>query len=542
MHQEDRIKQIFYDYETAGLVERDAEKVISFLDDHIMGFGMGEQGFISSKKDVAKIMAHTVKKDPSAACQLEFEDVHVHMLTEDSANLCAKVFLKQNDDGKVSVSGFMQSLSFVRRDQTWLICALHASPIMLSKESIESYPMLLTDHTLSQLRSELQEEGFQFLSKSLSIGILGAYADQEDLPPFYINDCFINMLGYSRDELFQFLATDSFAPVHPEDRARVHKEIHEALAAGSEYACQYRLLTKSGDILWIVEHGKLSIQEDRNICLAAYVDITELMKLQLAIKEKNDMILSSITYASRIQKNLLPSEEKFRQAFSDYSILWSPKDIVGGDIYWMKTFQTGAVVCVCDCTGHGIPGALLTVLISTSLENIVNENNCHDTAEILYRLDQRGAELLCSNYIAKSSVLEIRDGCDAAVLFISQNGSVTFSSSNMPVFVCDGQHVKQYKGKRLRIGEGRLTAPETIPRICLPADQGSVYYVASDGLFDQIGGTHSRPFGRQVFQNLILKYHLEKQELISQKIWEAFEMHRGAELRRDDVELISFCP
>lgn len=540
MREEDKIKQVFYEYEMAGLINGDPEKVLSFVTEDIMGFGMGEQGFVSSKQEIQELMLQSLCKNETSTYTLNYEDVIVHMTSERTASLCGKVYVKEYDGTVVSNSGFMQSLSFVCQEGRWLICALHASPIIITEEMIESFPMSFAENTLMKLRSELQEEAFQFLSRSLSVGILGSYLDGENLPPFYVNDTMLKQLGYSKEEFFALMVKDSFGVVHSEDKERAQQEINQAIELNPEYTCQYRLVRKNGEIIWIVEHGKLSKLDGRNIILSAFVDITELMKLQLSIQEKNATIVSSITYAARIQRNLLPSEQSFQTAFSDYSILWSPKDIVGGDIYWLKTFEAGTVLCVGDCTGHGIPGALLTVLVSTTLDNLIKEENCSKPAQIIFDLDCRGAQLLHNIQSADGDILDIKDGCDIAVLFIARDGTVTFSSANIPVFVCNGQEVKRYRGQRLHIGEGRLFGYEQIQQIQLPATPEAVYYVASDGLFDQTGEAEHRSFGYQLFQKLLLEQYSERQAVVSQRIWEAFEEHRGIQMRRDDVELISF--
>ncbi len=93
----------------------------------------------------------------------------------------------------------------------------------------------------------------------------------------------------------------------------------------------------------------------------------------LLLKEMNhllDTLNVPLDYACSIQKNMLPNHTTFKKAFPDYSVIWSPRDIVGGDIYWMKNFSEGSVLCVCDCTGHGTPGALLTMLVMSAFDTV----------------------------------------------------------------------------------------------------------------------------------------------------------------------------
>ncbi|MCL2204390.1 MAG: EAL domain-containing protein [Defluviitaleaceae bacterium] len=257
-----------------------------------------------------------------------------------------------------------------------------------------------------------------------------------------------------------------------------------------------------------------------------------------------EAVMSSIEYASKIQKNLLPSNSIFESIFADYSILLNQRDIVGGDIYWIKNFKEGSVLCICDCTGHGAPGAMLTMLVVSILDSTVNEDNYKDTAEIVYALDLKLSKILGALPIAQKrrSVTEINDGCDLAVLFISNDGNVAISSGHTHVFICNGDEVAQIKGQKIYVGEHRLHSKNDVEITHIPYNSSNKFYIASDGLFDQIGGEQGLPFGYATFKKIILENHTEKQSVISKKIWNAFEKYRHDQPRRDDVELITFKP
>ena len=255
-----------------------------------------------------------------------------------------------------------------------------------------------------------------------------------------------------------------------------------------------------------------------------------------------EAVLSSLVYASRIQKNLLPGDSAFQKAFSDFSVIWHPRDIVSGDIYWIKNFEDGAVLCVCDCTGHGTPGALLTMLVVSAFAVIVNEMTYKDTALIMRMLDERLAGALYdSSDGEKRDMSDIKDGCDLAVLFISKRGNVSFSSANFPIFICDGKDVQHIKGQKLFVGEGKISSDE-VKTTFIPANPANKFYVSSDGMFDQKGGERLLPFGYSIFKKIILENHYETQSVISDKIWTVFELYRGKQPRKDDFELISFKP
>jgi hypothetical protein len=254
---------------------------------------------------------------------------------------------------------------------------------------------------------------------------------------------------------------------------------------------------------------------------------------------------SSIIYASKIQSNLLPENKVFENAFSDHSVIWKPRDVVGGDIYWAKNFDEGTVVCVCDCTGHGTPGALLTMLTASAFESFITNYNCNDPSRFIYLIDEKLASALNSKRTSENSeITDVYDGCDLAVVFIAKDGSVTVASGNINVFVCDGQEVTRHKGQQIFIGGGRLLGEDNIKSITIPANDRNKFYIATDGLFNQIGNVNNqkKQFGYKTFERIILEEHNNSQSVITDRIWDAFKLHQGEESQRDDVELIAFKP
>jgi len=301
-------------------------------------------------------------------------------------------------------------------------------------------------------------------------------------------------------------------------------------------------IATSGFLLYVLPHSVKFINETHNIALGKEQEQTKYIAELLEESHKaNETVMESISYASKIQKNLLPDDSVFEVAFSDYSIIWKPRDIVGGDIYWAKNFDDGMVLCVADCTGHGTPGALLTMLVVSAFESIIKEKRRKDTAEILYFLDRRLATVLNVKNDG-STRMRINDGCDLAVLFIANDGSITMSSGHTSVFACDGNTVTRYKGQEIYVGDGTLTGKKEVQIVNIPANPKNKFYIASDGMSGQIGGEQKRQFGYKIFEQTVLENHNEKLSVISDRIWDAFEEYRGEEVRRDDFELITFKP
>ena len=271
-------------------------------------------------------------------------------------------------------------------------------------------------------------------------------------------------------------------------------------------------------------------------CVFVFRLLKTLQQAMESIEDQHRIIMAGINYASEIQKNLLPPSRVLVNAFFDYSVKWEPRDVVGGDIYWVKHFDKGSVLCVCDCTGHGTPGALLTMLVMSALESSVWPTSCHDTAGIIWNINAR------LRSVFNVSASGIKDGCDIAVLFIANDGSINLSSGHINVFICNGKKVQRVKGQNIFVGEGSLKSKDEIKTMRIPFQPDNKFYIASDGLFDQPGGENLDPFGYKRFERLILETHANDHSSISNRIWSAFEEYRGAEPRVDDFELVTFQP
>lgn len=542
MREEDKILQTIQFFIETILIDNNISKALAVVADDVLGVGINEQGTVSNKQELEGLLNSQKKVPFPYRISYPKTDVRYHPPAFATANVVFQIHYNKN--GTTITNAFIQTAAAKKDCGEWKLCLLQAVPVKLTEDCIENYPLRFAENTLEELKKELQNDIYNLLDHNISIGLLGSYLDAMDMPPYFINNSLLTLLGgYTKEEFFSLIANNSFAIIHPEDRLRVIGEIFDALAQENHFRCRFRIVRKDGEIRWVAEYGKKNYRNGHEALLAAFVDITDIIQLQTDAQEKNNLICSDLRYAKKLQINLLPPRQFFEQAFSDFSVFWSPKEIVGGDFYWLKSFPSGTILCICDCTGHGTPGAMLTMLVSTALDSIVNEQNCHDPAQIMFQLDQHSAAILNARVqTADETSIQIHDGCDLVILFIAKDRSVSFSASSMPVFTCNGKETKRYRGRYLRIGEGRLNSRDDIEITHIPADENTAYYIASDGLFDQIGGLAGRPFGYQNFQELILRHHDEKQETITQKIWEAFEIHRGNQPRRDDVEFISFRP
>ena len=231
------------------------------------------------------------------------------------------------------------------------------------------------------------------------------------------------------------------------------------------------------------------------------LDQVERQKLELEVRDKN--ITDSLIYAQRIQEALLPSEDYFRKHFKDSFIFFRPKDIVSGDFYWIgekgdKIFVVGA-----DCTGHGVPGALMSMIGLEIIEKTINEDNIEKPSAILAVLN-KGLEKTFSR--EKNIGTIIRDGMDIGLCVIDvKRKKIGYSGAFFPLYLFRNNSLIEIKGNKLIIGMN----PEGISYADHEEDlmDDDILYIFSDGYVDQFGGTENKKFMYRRFRHLLTTIH-----------------------------------
>ncbi len=255
------------------------------------------------------------------------------------------------------------------------------------------------------------------------------------------------------------------------------------------------------------------------------------------LEEADKKITDSLRYAALIQKSLLPNLDKVKKHLPESFFIWMPKDIVGGDVFHVDFFETGFIVAVIDCTGHGVPGAFMSMIASSGLRKIISDEGCHDPAEILKRL----------NCFVKTSLrqdagyAESDDGMDMALCLLNtQDRTLTFAGAKLPLIYVHNDELTVIKGDRQSIGYRRSDLNFRFHNHTIRIEEGISFYMHTDGFVDQLGGERTRRFGSRRFRNLLKETCREPFEKQDDLLMQAFETHKGENERQDDVTILGF--
>jgi len=258
----------------------------------------------------------------------------------------------------------------------------------------------------------------------------------------------------------------------------------------------------------------------------------EQQKEELANKNKN--ITDSINYASRIIKAIMPKDEQFRKLFPDSFIYFHPKDIVSGDFYWITERDGKIFIAVVDCTGHGVPGAFMSIIGFDLLRVIVKEQNVDDAAEILNRLDLGIAEIF--GHSTSSTV--VLDGMDMSFCIIDkEKKQLQFAGAMHFVYLLRDNNIMEIKGDRYPVGFKHSNKQHFTQKI-IDLKIEDMLYLFTDGFTDQFGGPVYKKYKYIRFRHLLLTLHKFKMDKQKEAIMKSFETWRGDMEQIDDVLVI----
>lgn len=253
------------------------------------------------------------------------------------------------------------------------------------------------------------------------------------------------------------------------------------------------------------------------------------------ISQQRDNIISSINYAKRIQTALLPTKQNLQTHLPNLMLLYLPKDIVSGDFYWFSQNAGKTFLAVADCTGHGVPGAFMTVIGESLLDQIINKDKIFAPAQILTELDIRLRKTLQQQGLENEKV---NDGMDIALLQIDlPNRKIVWAGAKRPLWIFEANKntLNEYKSDKFPIGSTQFE-DKTFTEQVIVLEKGDTLYAFTDGFADQFGAKGKLTVRRlREFLEQIQTFPFEEQE---QLLAEKLHIWRGEEPQTDDVLMV----
>jgi phosphoserine phosphatase RsbU/P len=262
----------------------------------------------------------------------------------------------------------------------------------------------------------------------------------------------------------------------------------------------------------------------------------ELTEANGALESSQALIMESLAYARRLQGGILPAEQSLRSALAEHFVIYSPRDVVGGDFYVFHRSAGYFVAAVVDCMGHGVPGAFMTMSAHAVLSHVLDSIGSDDPSRILAALDGSLRETLH----AEGEDGRLDAGLDIALCVCRPDGSVTFAGAGLPLYYWDGKKVGELKGERRRVAyRSSRSAPVWTSQPLHLGPEGCLY-LTTDGFLDQAGGGKGYGFGAARFVALIessVSLPLDRQADAFRRCLAAWQ---DARPQRDDISVFAF--
>jgi serine phosphatase RsbU (regulator of sigma subunit) len=255
------------------------------------------------------------------------------------------------------------------------------------------------------------------------------------------------------------------------------------------------------------------------------------------LESQNERMVESIRYAEMIQRSLLPGIDRLKAVSPDSMFIWIPKDIVGGDIFYTYASPEGSIIALMDCTGHGVPGAFLTMIVYSEIRKIILDEAVRTPSEILARLNRAVKSVLHKS----ADRTDTDDGLDAAVCYIDHSGSrVVYAGARLPLFYVKNGLLHKKAGNKQSLGYKDSDENFQFTDHAIEVVDRCSFYLKTDGFTDQLGGGKKLRFGTRRFSDMVME-HYDKPYGEQRKIFmNTLLDYRGGVEQIDDTTLIGF--
>jgi PAS domain S-box-containing protein len=274
--------------------------------------------------------------------------------------------------------------------------------------------------------------------------------------------------------------------------------------------------------------------------VSSFLDITPLKQQQQLIEQQHKEILESIRYAKIIQKAIFPTKEQLDAILTESFVLLKPKDIVSGDFYWIKEHHNKIFIAACDCTGHGVPGAFISIIGNNLLSKCITDYEHTNPAEILNQLN---SEFQNANKKINGRNDEIKDGMDIALCVIDKSKmKMEYSGAYNPIYQVKNGTLTKLATDKIPIHLFSSNTDQKFTNYQINIEPGDSYYLFSDGYADQFGGQDRKKFNYKNFQDLILSIQdltMADQRKVFNETIEEWKLTSDEE-QTDDILILGF--
>jgi PAS domain S-box-containing protein len=413
----------------------------------------------------------------------------------------------------------------------------------------------VTERKVAEDNLKQSEEKHRALTEKISDAIM---LIDENLENIYQSPSAERITGYSLEDgkdkkVVEFIHSDDL-------QIGVEFFQNSLNSPGVPFQSQFRVKHKQGHFIWI-EGTVMNLLNNESVkaLIVDYRDISERKKAENEIRDLNESleqkvvertqelfetnktlnqrsheINDSINYAKNIQRAILSKAEDCRKIFPESFALWMPKDAVSGDFYWCYSNQDYGFIAMVDCTGHGVPGALMSIVANQMLDRVVNTYGFIDPKEILFHLDDA-----IINSLRQETGL-VKDGMDIALCRVDkENKILTFSGAQRPLFYYDGTTLNEIPGNKMGVG-GFMSGDylKTFSQTEIHYKEGDTFYLTSDGYYSQFGGENRKKLMKKRFVEhiaSIVSLPITEQE---QTLRSYYTEWQGNEEQVDDVLVI----
>lgn len=344
------------------------------------------------------------------------------------------------------------------------------------------------------------------------------------------------LLGYTTEQL----AGKTLFELHPKEYLTKSSAIvADVWEKGGLIYKDIPFVTRSGEILPVECSAKVAPFSGRPAIVIYARDIRERLRLEKEIndqkniiEEKNKDITDSIEYAKKIQEAILPDPLLLGNYFSESFIFFKPKDIVSGDFYWFTKKGDTVVVAVADCTGHGVPGAFMSMVGNQLIHEMVMERNILEPGLILDGMKKS----LLKVFRNRSDGTQRQDGMDIAVFtYEDASAFIRFAGAFNGIIITDGTELKEVQGDKFPIGYYEFSGDKNFTTQTLPVKKGDCLYLMSDGYSDQFGGQGGKKFKTKNTSELLKKIAGLPMDVQRKEVEKAHQEWKGDLEQVDDI-------